>query len=76
MTQASCLEHCALVIETWQHRTAFVIQFRADTDIAADCFQGKVEHVASCQAKRFHSLEELLAFIATVLAQPREDEQF
>ena len=56
-------------MDQWQYRAAFVIQFRPETDIESGRFEGKVEHVASCKAKRFHSLDELLAFIADVLAE-------
>lgn len=48
---------------------AFVIQFRAETDIETGRFEGKVGHVASRRATRFHSLEELLAFMASVLTE-------
>ena len=54
-------------MDQWQYRAAFVIQFRPETDIEAGQFEGRVEHVASCKATRFHSLDELLAFIASVL---------
>jgi hypothetical protein len=50
-----------------RHR-AFVIQFRAETDVTAGRFAGRVEHVVSGQATHFSSLEELLGFIARVLA--------
>jgi hypothetical protein len=63
-------------MEGWQHRAAFVIQFRPDTDIETVRFEGKVEHVASCQAARFHSLDELLAFMAEVMAQVRQAQEF
>jgi hypothetical protein len=56
-------------MEGWQSKAAFVIQFRADTDIPAGRFEGKVEHIASYRAMRFHSVEELLAFTSTVLAE-------
>ena len=59
----------------WQHRAAFVIQFRPETDIGAERFEGRVEHVASAQATRFHSLEGLLDFIAQVLAEVHDTEQ-
>ena len=56
------------------HR-AFVVQFRAEMNVAGDCVQGRVEHVVSGQATHFASVEELLAFIeripATVRAPPR-----
>jgi hypothetical protein len=56
-------------MDQWQYKGAFVIQFRPETDVEAGRFEGKVEHVASCKATRFHSLDELLAFIATVLTE-------
>ena len=66
------LGHCALLMDGWQTKAAFVILFRADADVDAGRFEGKVEHVATCQATRFHSLDELLAFMAAVLAQVRD----
>jgi hypothetical protein len=56
-------------MDQWQYTAAFVIQFRPETDIESGRFEGKVEHVASCKAKRFHSLDELLAFISEVLTE-------
>ena len=50
------------------HR-AFVVQFRAETDVAAGHLVGRVEHVVSGQAATFQSLEGLLAFIAQLLAE-------
>ena len=50
---------------------AFVVQFRVETDLAQGCCTGRVEHVVSGQAAHFQSLEELLAFIAQVLATVR-----
>jgi hypothetical protein len=56
---------------------AFVVQFRAETDVERGACTGRVEHVVSGQAAHFQSLEELLAFIARVLAtvrgQPRSE---
>ena len=52
------------------HR-AFVVQFRTETDMAHGRYSGRVEHVVSGQAAHFSSLEELLAFIAQVLATVR-----
>jgi hypothetical protein len=46
---------------------AFVIQFRAGTDVELQRVEGRVEHVISGQAMRFDSLETLLAFFARVL---------
>ena len=62
-------------MDGWQYKAAFVIQFRAETDIEAGRFEGRVEHIASCKATRFHSLDELLAFIASVLAEVSTAEQ-
>jgi hypothetical protein len=47
------------------------VQFRAETDIAADRFVGRVEHVVSGQVTNFSSLGELLTFIGRVLAERR-----
>lgn len=50
---------------------AFVVQFRAKTNVARGQIAGRVEHVVSGQATHFASLEELLAFIGRVLATVR-----
>jgi hypothetical protein len=62
-------------MEGWQHKAAFVIQFLPETDIEAARFEGRVEHIASTQATRFHSLDELLCFIASVLTEVRSIDQ-
>ena len=54
-------------MEGWQYKAAFVIQFRPETDIESGQFEGRVEHIASYNAARFHSLDELLTFIANML---------
>ncbi len=51
---------------------AFVVHFRVNSDVARRRLAGRVEHVVSGQAAHFASLEELLAFIARVLAQQEE----
>ena len=48
------------------HR-AFVVQFRAQSPEAPLLWDGRVEHVVSGQVTRFHSPEELLAFLHRVL---------
>ena len=53
----------------WQYQGAFVVQFSPETEIAAGRLNGRVEHVASYEAARFHSLEELLAFVKRLLEQ-------
>jgi hypothetical protein len=63
------------MMEGWQYKAAFVIQFRPKTDIEAGRFQGRIEHVASTKATRFLSLDELLAFIASMLTEIRNPEQ-
>jgi len=52
------------------HR-AFVVHFRTNSDVTHGRVARRVEHVASGQAAPFASLEELLAFIAGVLATVR-----
>ncbi len=54
-------------------RRAFVVQFRAEADVEQGKFVGRVEHVVSGQATRFHSLEELLAFFTRVLTNVRTE---
>jgi len=71
MTFNRRLEYCHLLMEGWQHKAAFVIQFRPETDIEAGRFEGRVEHIASTRAKRFHSLDELLTFISNMLIEVR-----
>ena len=58
----------------WQSRAAFVIQFREGTDVPAGRLEGRVEHIASYRAARFHSIDELLAFIGRVLAESDRDQ--
>jgi hypothetical protein len=59
-------------MESWQSKTAFVVHFLESTDIGAGRVEGKVEHITSYRAARFHSVDELLAFVARVLAQCKE----
>lgn len=70
-------EFCAPMFTTkrWQYKAAFVIQFRPETAIDCGRFEGRVEHVASHRATRFHSLDELLGFMAAVLAEIRDTDQ-
>jgi hypothetical protein len=53
-------------------RRAFVVQFRAETATVHGGFVGRVEHMVSGHAARFHSPEELVAFIKRILATVRE----
>jgi len=50
---------------------AFVVQFAAETAVEPGRFVGRVEHVVSGQAQRFHTREALLAFLTRVLHQQR-----
>ena len=75
MTGNARLNYCLPMVEGWQYKAAFVIQFRPETDIEAGRFEGRVEHVGSSRATRFHSLDELLSFIASALAEVRKTEQ-
>ena len=47
---------------------AFVVQFRAEVAGEQGCYEGRVEHVVSGQARRFYTPDELLAFMAQVLS--------
>jgi hypothetical protein len=49
------------------HRV-LVLQFRSSPTGAPSPYDGRVEHLVSGQVARFHSLEELLAFMTRVLA--------
>jgi hypothetical protein len=51
---------------------AFVVQFRAGAGGEQALFAGRVEHMVSGQAVRFHSLEELVGFIRRVLSTVEE----
>jgi hypothetical protein len=61
-------------MKEWKYRAAFVIQLQPETDMDSGRFEGRVEHVASTRAARFHSLDELLVFIARVLTDVRSTE--
>jgi hypothetical protein len=50
----------------------FVVQFRAQPTGASSSYDGRVEHLVSGQVARFHSLEELLGFMVSVLADVQE----
>ena len=44
-----------------------MVQFRPQPTGASPWYDGRVEHLVSGQVARFHSLEELLAFMIRVL---------
>ena len=62
-------------MRTWQSNAAFVVQFREGTDLEAGRLEGKVEHIASYKAARFHSVDELIAFMARMLTEIRNLDQ-
>jgi len=51
---------------------AFVVQFRTPPTGVAWSYEGRVEHLVSGQEARFHSLEELLAFMLRILTAVQE----
>ena len=62
-------------MERWQSKAAFVIQCGPETDVEGGRFEGRVEHIVSYKARRFHSVDELLGFIAAMLTEQRNAEQ-
>jgi hypothetical protein len=69
MTETRRFHYCPCCMEGWQLKAAFVIQFRESTDVQAGRVEGKIEHIASYRAARFRSVNELMAFISSVLAE-------
>ena len=51
---------------------AFVVQFRTPPTGTPCAYEGRVEHLVSGQEARFHSLEELLAFMLHILTAVQE----
>jgi hypothetical protein len=51
---------------------AFVVQFRSQPIDTPLSWEGRVEHLSSGQVLRFHSPEELLAFLNRVLTEGQE----
>jgi hypothetical protein len=47
----------------------FVVQFRLPSTEVLSRYDGRVEHLVSGQVARFHSLEELLAFMIGMLSE-------
>lgn len=58
---------------TFPTNRAFVVQFRAQTSEAPSVYEGRIEHLVSAQVARFHSLDELLAFMIRVLTQVEQE---
>ena len=49
---------------------AFVVQLHAEANVAHGRLMGRVEHVQSGEAARFHTLDELLEFFRRMLQAP------
>jgi hypothetical protein len=49
-----------------------VVQFRTQPPGEPSPYDGRVEHLVSGQVARFHSLEELLAFMVRVLSEVQQ----
>jgi hypothetical protein len=56
-----------------QQTEAFVVQFRAGTDVAGDRCDGRLEHVGSGRVTRFQSVEELAALLRRWLIDLRAE---
>jgi len=56
-------------------RRAFVVQFRTPTATAPETFVGRVEHIVSGCAMRFHSPEELWAFFTRILVNVHDEKE-
>jgi hypothetical protein len=55
---------------------AFVVQLRWDVAVEQGDLRGRVEHLNSMQAGHFESVEDLIAFIARVVAAlPADDDR-
>jgi hypothetical protein len=74
MTQDARRAYSLPLMRGSQYKLAFVIQLRHETNVEANRFAGRVEHVSSHEAKRFQSVDELLEFIAQMLTEVRNDE--
>lgn len=61
-------------MDGWQHKAAFVIQFRPETNVASGKFEGRIEHISSSRSVRFRTVDELLEFVTQVLSSLRPEE--
>lgn len=75
MTWTAGGPYCPLLMEGWQSRAAFVIQFREGTDVEAGRVEGRIEHIASYRSTRFQSVDEMFTFITRVLNEIRESDR-
>ena len=75
MTTCVMREYFPFVMSRWQHTGAFVVQFGPKTEVAADQWVGRVEHVATTRGVQFDSLAELLGFIERILADSQGNQK-
>lgn len=54
---------------SFPNNRAFVVQLAAGADVARGAVFGRVEHVLSAHAAHFHTLDDLLGFMARVLSE-------
>ena len=52
---------------------AFLVRFRVQPTEASSSYAGRVEHMVSGEGTRFHSLDELLAFMIRVLLHVQQE---
>jgi hypothetical protein len=52
-----------------QHMGAFVVQFRTDNVVSENQVSGRLEHVASGRTATFHSREELIDLLDSMLRE-------
>ncbi len=67
MTHSGDVAYSPPTMNRWQHEGAFVIRFSEETDPRASRFYGRIEHVASSQVMRFHSVDELESLLLNML---------
>jgi hypothetical protein len=70
-TKASAEPHESLL----SPRRAFVVQFRTGVQATQGHFTGRVEHITSGRATRFHSPGELMAFFTRILATIQNEKE-
>jgi hypothetical protein len=68
MTARGGPRYSRLAMRGLQHTGAFVVRFTEGTNFSTARVTGRVDHVASGRTTRFETVTELLAFIASVLA--------
>ncbi|MBM4254268.1 MAG: hypothetical protein FJ147_00040 [Deltaproteobacteria bacterium] len=62
-------------VHTFPTRRAFVLQLSTQADLSQGRIYGRVEHISSGRARRCGSIEELLAFITSVLEENQSKQE-